>query len=133
MKELRTWRDVIQAMLDGKAVQYFDGEKWVDRSETYHIHISRLDKSPPTPHQIKPQYLKIGDIEVPEPVRDAGEMEHRGIYYTPYLGGWDFHMEYSWTAHEFDFNLLNKGLIHKNKEAAIAHAKALIKASGGDV
>ena len=38
-----------------------------------------------------------------------------------------------WDGDDYDIQVLKRGLVHLNKEAAIAHAKALIKVSGGCV
>jgi hypothetical protein len=78
----------------------------------------------------KPKTIKIGEMDVPEPMRVAPA---DGTSYwvvrvaedTPYLS--------IWTSDETDFGFgwLNSGLCHLKKEDAEQHRRALILASGG--
>jgi len=75
--------------------------------------------------------IMIGDVEVAAPERDFPE---RGA--TVFISAPDrykFYIEEVWE----DFAHLRqhkwRGLVHLNKEAAIAHAKALIKVGGGGI
>ena len=45
----------------------------------------------------------------------------------------NFVSELNWKGGELDKQFLKRGLIHRTKEAAIAHALALIKISGGSI
>ena len=84
-----------------------------------------------TPYRIKPRTIRIGEIDVPEPVRKPLQKdEHYYIAVTDvssltrsmyFQGGGD------------DIRWLSRGLIHLTREAAELHAKALILVSGGRV
>lgn len=78
-----------------------------------------------------PRNITIGDMEVPEPVREP--LDYDDEYWAV-----DHSIEalvdcYTWANDKKDRHWLKRGLIHRTKEAAITHAKALIKASGGEV
>ena len=68
-------------------------------------------------------HIVINGFDVPEPEREP--LPNDTTYYVPDLyngGAWG----YEWDNGEVDHRLLNSGLIHLTKEAATAHAKALI-------
>lgn len=79
----------------------------------------------------KPRTIKIGDIEVPEPMRVAPK--NGTEYYVVDLANPDLFVRYLWNEDNYDVFFLRLGLCHLTKEAAITHAKALIAASGGEV
>lgn len=72
----------------------------------------------------KPDVIKINGFEVPAPLKVAPKIGTAYSYANPSLE--DFHITYTWDNDDFDKRLLQKGLIHLTKEAAIAHAKALL-------
>mgnify|MGYP003511019455 CR=1 FL=1 len=73
--------------------------------------------------------LVIGDHLIPMPVRNAAEMKNGEDYYIPSLDTEEGYLTLYWTNHGFDFEMRDKGLVHLNKEAASAHAKAFIAIS----
>jgi len=72
----------------------------------------------------KPKTININGIEVPEPERKALEDETK--YFVPNLDGGFRSVEYRWNNDSTDYRLLSLGLVHKTKEAAIAHTDALL-------
>lgn len=132
-RELKTWRDVIQAMLDGEELEYYleASKSWVDFLYLPSVPVKELTHQPRNRCRIKPKTIMIGDMEVPEPVRYVSELEIDEKYFVSLIGSGDFCSFYHWNGDEFDLRMLRRGLIHKTKEAAILHAKALIKISGG--
>ena len=72
----------------------------------------------------KPRTININGHEVPEPVREP--LKRFRQYYT--VDTWNDKIvdEYSWTNDEADQRLLKRGIIHLTREAAEAHAKALL-------
>lgn len=79
----------------------------------------------------KPTSITIGGEEVPEPAReplDAGE-----LYWVTSLEHEDLAYFLRWSCDSIDMKRLRLGLVHRTKEAAAAHTKALIKVSGGEV
>ncbi len=77
----------------------------------------------------KPRTIRIGERDVPEPMRVAPQ--EGTMYWMPAFSG---HLHASttyWDGCEFDEDMLKHGFTHTTKEAAIAHAEALILISGG--
>ncbi|WP_338804456.1 hypothetical protein WDV76_03070 [Xenorhabdus griffiniae] len=89
-----------------------------DRAINFDIHLM---------YRLKPRTIKIGDIEVPEPVREPlPELTH---YYLPdiYANSAANSAEIMlWDGGIEDITWLQRGLIHLDPESAILHAKALI-------
>lgn len=75
--------------------------------------------------RLKPQLL-IGDRLVPMPEREA--LKQGQPYWLPNLCFPEESVRVKW-SNEADLIWLNNGLIHLNKEAAIAHGKALVELS----
>jgi hypothetical protein len=76
-------------------------------------------------YRLKPRTIKIGNIEIPEPIREP--LEDEDVYFTPMVDVF-FNMTDSkiWTNDERDLELLQRGMIHLNRKSAELHAKALI-------
>jgi len=72
----------------------------------------------------KPRTININGHEVPEPAREP--LKRFQQYYT--VDTWNDKIvdEYSWNDDEADKRLLKRGIIHLTREAAEAHAKALL-------
>jgi hypothetical protein len=80
-------------------------------------------------YRIKPRTIRIGEIDVPEPVRVA--LMNGDIYYYP--SNTNGVMSATWWGDTSDRNRLQHNMIHLTKEAAELHAEALILVSGGRV
>ncbi|MBD2803056.1 hypothetical protein ID854_22070 [Xenorhabdus sp. M] len=92
--------------------------------DEWHDMDSQYSFRPNIHYRRKPRTIKIGNYDVPEPVRVPLELD---------VAYWfvDFSQEglvrgSSWDDCDFEHNALNKGLIHLTQEAAELHAKALI-------
>ena len=72
----------------------------------------------------KPRTININGQEVPAPYR--GEMKDGQIYYMPRIGYDIIYDAKSWGTYLYDAEAMHMGLVHLNKEAAIAHALALM-------
>lgn len=83
-------------------------------------------------YRIKPKTIRIGDLDVPEPVRAA--LERGQKYWIVYFYGVGaLACEATWNGDRTDDGWLSRGMIHLTREAADLHAKALILVSGGKV
>jgi len=91
-----------------------DKPSWVEDFD-YHI-----GEEPPLPKR----KIMIGDVEI-----DAPEITPPKEYYVPMITETRLHVKYIWNGDTHDLLWLKRGLIHLTPEAAIAHAKALIKVS----
>lgn len=134
MKELNTWKEVIEALIAGEEVQYYleASEVWVDFLYSPSIPINELTRQPRNRCRIKVKTTLIGDMEVPEPVRSEEEFNEGDTYYYVSPTDEDLYEWAYWDNERWDLLMIKRGMIHKTKEAAVIHAKALIKISGGN-
>lgn len=72
----------------------------------------------------KPRTILVNGIEIPEPMRK--EPKKPEWYYLAYPISEELYAQYTWTGARPDRLWLEKGLIHDTREAAIAHAKAML-------
>ena len=101
-----------------------DDKSWTDCNN----HVIWLDY---LKYRLKPRTIRIGEIDVPEPMRSAPEAG--SCYFFLALTGSGMVVESEWGGNWVDELSLSRGICHTTKEAAIAHAKALILVSGGKV
>lgn len=124
-----------QDVFPGDTVYYYGDDKYmwgremiVEKDSCVNgVHAESFAKGAAT-FRLKPM-LVIGDHLVPMPVRDAAEMKNGDDYYTPSLDTEEGYLAFYWTSHGFDFEVCDKGLVHRTKEAASAHTEAFIALS----
>ena len=71
-----------------------------------------------------PKTIRIGEYDVPEPVREPLEKDTE--YWIANFSLAELADSFKWYSDKFDNRVLKNGLIHLTKEAAVIHAKALI-------
>ena len=122
MNEFQKWCQeilpIVQAAAKGHEVEFWDSECDVWRTKD----VSSLSIS--MRYRIKPKTIKIGEYDVPEPCREALEYGERywvvGIMADSPLQSW------SWSGDSLATMWLERGLLHRTKEAAELHTKVLI-------
>ncbi len=79
---------------------------------------------------IKPETININGHEVPAPVREPLELGKMYLF----VHFWDDAVvsEVTWSDDRVDRHRLKLGLVHATKEAAIAHAEALLSFTRSD-
>ena len=92
-----------------------------DEWETLKKHPSWLAMSE---YRRKPKTIRIGNYDVPEPLRVAPENE--SYYYAITIGDSSDSIMIKWRGDPYDLRKLKNGLAHANQEAAELHAEALI-------
>lgn len=78
-----------------------------------------------------PESIQIGDVRVPKPLMEPPPLGTR--YWFLDLHSKDLVAHFQWGGGDFDNRNLQRGLVHLIDRAALEHAKALIKVSGGRV
>ena len=109
--------EVVQASCD-------NGHTWFDMDE--------CDTSDPAlqfdfgdyDYRIKPRTIKIGDFDVPDPMRN--EPDPWCEYFVVEILGDIPALRQTWNGLDYEKRWLSRGLCHKSKESAIAHAEAII-------
>ena len=106
---------VMAAAGRGEVVQVRDDKGWVDKRQGSAFGY-------PAKYRIKPRTIRIGEYDVPEPMREAPEV---GASF------WSFNLagevgEFFWERSYSNGIAFTNGMIHSTKEAAELHYKALI-------
>ena len=78
-----------------------------------------------TKYRRKPRTIRIGEIDIPEPVREPLRNGEQYFVHAIYWGDGSSHRFY-WKDGSMDKRLLRRGMVHLTEEAALAHARALI-------
>ncbi|AOM40531.1 hypothetical protein [Xenorhabdus hominickii] len=76
-------------------------------------------------YRLKPRTIKIGEIDVPEPVKEP--LEYGAEYYAVHVTGLMIASgPIMWEGTIYDLSSLARGFVHLDLESAVLHAKALI-------
>lgn len=122
-----TPEQAMQAWLDKKPLQYrpIGLKQWVNVHSTFNLCQLIVSKDV-AEFRLKSPTIRIGDDDVPEPVREELEISapywHVNFSYSGYVSRRE-----QWTQHAVDYARLSNGVIHLTQEAAQIHADALIK------
>ena len=95
-------------------------DEWVDVSAAILFNENLQYRLKPEP----PKTIRIGEYDVPEPVREPLEKDTE--YWIVHFSLAVLANRFKWYSDEFDNRVLKNGLIHLTKEAAVIHAKALM-------
>ena len=110
---------VITAAAEGKVVQYLSADgNWYGSSGVFAY---------PNMYRIKPEEpktIKVNGFDVPEPMREAPAEGVR--YYVASTQAREWCLSRIWVGLELDLRCLQRGLVYSTKEAAVAHAKAML-------
>lgn len=127
-KQLLTYRDLIQAQLDGKTVQYYDyleGGVWVDFQATMHKFIHSLDEiAIDTHYRIKPNLKRIcNGVELDPCLTEAPELGAN--YYYPDPMHVDYYNLKPWAGDADDVYWFELGFAYGSSESAAKHGQAM--------
>lgn len=111
---------IVQSVVNGEVIQgrFKGAQTWVDSMPDWECFAASQE------YRIKPLTIKIGDFDVPGPMRvepNAGDEYFvvEALSDTPAASQ-------IWHGMDCEKRWLSMGLCHKSKESAIAHAKAII-------
>lgn len=108
---------IVQAAANGEPIEVMNSGKWVDKAQ--YLGFDMYDT-----YRIKPKTIRIGEYDVPEPLR---EMPTLGTdYYITDIIGSSLYGVATWVCDVEDITWFNRGMVHSTKDAAICHAKALL-------
>ncbi|AHK11825.1 hypothetical protein S349_35 [Shewanella sp. phage 3/49] len=106
----------VQALANGeKVMQSVDNGEELDSNGNFIYGLT---------YSIKPKMMLVNGFEVPEPMRVKPD-RHK-IYYTPHILAPTLFSQETWFENNSHKTLFCKGICHSTKEAAIAHAKAML-------
>ena len=95
-----------------------------------HMRDGSYNEKPDNPSDIigmwsdPPKTIRIGEYDVPEPVREPLEKDTE--YWIAHFSLEGLANRFKWYSDKFDNRVLKNGLIHLTKEDAVIHAKALM-------
>lgn len=118
------YAEILRAIADGEQIQTKLEGEWIDRSYPMALQDISLNRVDQGSIRIKPKTIRIGEYDVPEPLRVAPEI--RATYYVPSFYNHTNFSEYHWVNDGNDRSWLKNGMCHSTKAAAQLHSKALI-------
>ena len=132
MKEL-TIQEALQAIIDGKKVEIrgvnaaCNGEWRLlnERNTSIDVLTSGLFM-----FRLAQEMITVGDVSFPMPESEPLKGDEQYWVAAPTVAAYTASV--SWTGDQFDKWALSRGLVHRSKENAIKHSKALIELSGGN-
>lgn len=80
--------------------------------------------------RLKPRTIRIGDREVPEPVREP--LKDGDAFWIAGALPSGVPSKHTWRPEDIYFGWLRLGIVHRTREAAQQHIDALIAVSGGE-
>lgn len=125
MAELNTFQKwckeilpVVQAAAEGYGTQSLCAGVWYDTSGDIELLTSHII------YRVKPRTITVNGFEVPEPMRDKPS---KGCaYFISSTVDTNMFIRDTWIDDKLGNRWLDSGLCHTTKEAAIAHAKAML-------
>lgn len=123
--------EILCAIADGKTVQ-MRRKKHTEEWRTPENPLRFLGDSCADEYEfrVKPETMTLAGHEFPEPVRKS--LKYGTPYFMVSVGDAPY-TEHKWRGHQHDHSGLQHGLIQLTAEGAIAQAKAMIAAVGGEV
>lgn len=130
-----TPQETLQAMIDDKKLEFrpADGLVWRAFHPDNSIIFIRSIFNGCFVFRLDQEMITIDDVSFPKPESEYEKFEEGQEYFMPALQSDAFYCHSKWWHGTLDTKRLKQGIIHLTKENAIAHAKALIKLSGGNV
>ena len=110
---------IIAAAATGKVVQYLNADGNWYTSQGAFMHSIKYRIKPEAPKTIK-----VNGFDVPEPMREAPAYDTGYYLAIPHDANYYGYMV--WCDDEYDARWLSRGMLHSTKEAAVAHAKAML-------
>jgi len=123
---MEEYAELLHAIADGKQLQWKSQAcGWVNQIAEQCLSEFSHRAYTPASYRIKPVTIIINGFEVPEPMRVAPELGSEywiTQIYLPNEACW----VWTWIDSEGDKERLRRGICHNTKEAAEAHARALL-------
>lgn len=133
--KLLTPNEVLQALQDGKDLEFKHSgfKEWTRLNPLDNpLSLESIFKGGVS-FRLAQEMITIGDASFPKPETIKPELNTRYWVADPISENFTRAYRMEWVDDSYDNRVLSRGLLHLSEENAIAHAKALIKLSGGNV
>jgi hypothetical protein len=123
---IHPYKDILIAIANGEQIQWRNiDETWRDEPAKEVLREIAGSMSSPERYRIKPKTIRIGEFEVPEPLRETPAIGEK--YFVANTASYSYPVFSSeWSGDDVDFYRLNIGLIHLTEEATQLHLDALL-------
>lgn len=108
---------IVQAAANGELIEVMKSDGWEAKAE--HLGFNTYDT-----YRIKPKTIRIGEYDVPEPLREMPALYTD--YYIACITTSGLYGVATWVCDAQDIEWFNLGVVHNTKDAAVLHAKALL-------
>lgn len=119
--------EVLRAIADGVPLSEFEVYHTAWRQDEWQPLLdwcSSTLKGEMTNVRRKPQYIMVNGFKVPKPLDVPPKVDER--YFIISLLSETFHDSFMWDGGDNEYVWLERNILHSTKEAAIAHAKAMV-------
>ena len=131
MSKLLTPQEALRAIIDGKKVEcLLEGlENW----DSILLFTTGVLVNPRNKFRLSQEMITIGDVSFPKPESEPPELDSEYWIAELSYGYYATVSSILWADDSQDRHYLKVGCVHLTRENAIAHSKALVKLSGGNV
>lgn len=107
---------VVEAAANGASIEFKQAGVWHEKIHNYLCYAYE--------YRIKPKTIRIGEYDVPEPMREMPALDTD--YYIACITTSGLYGVATWVCDDHDIEWFNRGIVHSTKDAAVLHAKALL-------
>lgn len=129
MSNKLSYDEIIRALKEHRTVEYrcLGHDEWFKLSGMSDVNVFLSDD---IEFRMTSEMVTIGDVSFPKP--ESKPLKDGDEFWVAYPTFIHYALSGNWVGDKLDKLALSRGFLHKSKEDAIAHAKALIKLSGGE-
>lgn len=130
MSNAKTFQDwakeilpIVQAAANGAVIEFKQAGVWYEKAHN--------DICYDYEYRVKPKTIRIGEYDVPEPMREMPALDTD--YYIACITTSGLYGVATWVCDVQDIEWLNRGVVHSTKDAAVLHAKALLSLTEANI
>ena len=123
MSNAKTFQDwakeilpIVEAAANGAGIEFKQDGVWYEKTHN--------DLCYDYEYRVKPKTIRIGEYDVPEPMREMPALDTD--YYIASTTTSGLYGVATWVCDAQDIEWFNRGVVHSTKDAAVLHAKALL-------
>ncbi|WP_432480811.1 hypothetical protein [Moraxella sp. ZY200743] len=130
MSNKLSYDEIIRALKEHRTVEYrcLGHDEWFKLSGMSDVNVFLSDD---IEFRMTSEMVAVGDVSFPKP--ESEPLQDGDKYWIADPMANSYAILSMWVGNKLDKLALSKGLLHKSRENAIAHAEALIKLSGGSI